>query len=144
MWSRKTSSLSVISIFLFLGFCSGQGSALPLTNQTNLITHQGTLSPLSPLSPPSLSNQENQTCTLCTDIVNIIDAELHIINSSISIIENVVKLFCHTLILPSSRKECYFILDNIQNIVNWLVAGRRPKQICYRLGLCPKVNTHKH
>lgn len=138
MWSWKTSYLSVISIFLFLGFCSGQVNALQLTNQTTLITHQ------SLLNPSSLSSQENQTCTLCTDIVNIIDAELHIINSSISIIENVVKLFCHTLILPSSRKECYFILDNIQNIVNWLVAGLSPKQICYRLGLCPKVNTHKY
>ncbi len=136
MWSRKTSRLSVISIFLFLGFCSRQGSALPITNQTTLINHQVLL------SPPSLSSQENQTCTLCTDIVNIIDAELHIINSSISIIENVVKLFCHTLILPSSRKECYFILDNIQNIVNWLVSGLSPKQICYRLGLCPKINIY--
>ena len=81
-------------------------------------------------------NISNSTCTLCNDVVNIIDGEIHIVNSSINIIENVVRVFCHALIIPVAKKECNFLLDNIQIIINYLIQGLTPKSICEKLGFC--------
>jgi len=81
-------------------------------------------------------NSTNGTCTLCNDVVNIIDGEIHIANSSINIIENIVSVFCHSLIIPIAKKECNFLLDNIQTIINYLIQGLTPNSICEKLGLC--------
>jgi len=85
----------------------------------------------------NLKNTTNTTCSLCKDVVNIIDGEIHIANSTINIMEYIIKEICsHLIILPASKKECFFILDNITEIVNWLLKGFSPKDICVKLGLC--------
>ncbi len=78
----------------------------------------------------------NTTCHLCQDIVQIIDAEIRIANGSIAIIEDVVRAFCHTLLIPASKTEWLYILSQLQNIINWLIHGISPKDICIKLGLC--------
>ena len=84
----------------------------------------------------NLFNNSNASCTLCNDVVNIIDLEMHIANSSISIIENIVSVFCHSLIIPIAEKECNFILDNMQTIINYLIERLTPKSVCKKIGLC--------
>ena len=84
----------------------------------------------------NIHNSTNQTCHLCNDIVEIIQAEIHIANGSIVIIEDVIRVFCHTLLFPSAKKECFFILNNLKQIINWLIQGLTPNDICKKLGLC--------
>ena len=81
-------------------------------------------------------NINNKTCHLCNEIVDIIDAELNIANASIVIIEDIIKLFCHTIIIPTQKKECYDIVNNISNIINWLLDGLTPHEICQKIGFC--------
>ena len=78
----------------------------------------------------------NTKCNLCKDVVNIIDSEVHLANSTINIIEEVVKTFCNHMIIPFRKNECLFILDNLQNIINWLLDGLTPNDICVKIGLC--------
>jgi hypothetical protein len=88
------------------------------------------------IPPVNSQNTTNQTCHLCNDIVEIIQAEIKIANGSIAIIEDVIRAFCHTLIFPSAKKECFFILNSLQQIINWLIQGLTPNDICKKLGLC--------
>jgi len=78
----------------------------------------------------------NTGCILCKDVVNIIDSEIHLANSTINIIEEVVKAFCNHMSIPLKKKECLFILDNLQNIIDWLLNGLSPNDICVKIGLC--------
>ena len=78
----------------------------------------------------------NTSCKLCTDIVDIINSELHLANSTINIIEEVVQTFCNHMIIPFRKHECLFILDNLQNIINWLLDGLSPNDICTKIGFC--------
>ena len=87
------------------------------------------------LSYPIESN--NTKCNLCKDVVDIIDAQIHVANSTIGIIEEIVKGFCnHLTILPIQKKECLFLLDHIQDIINWIMQGISPGDICVKLGFC--------
>ena len=40
------------------------------------------------------------------------------------------------MIIPFRKNECLFILDNLQNIINWLLDGLTPNDICVKIGLC--------
>jgi len=87
------------------------------------------------LSYPIENN--NTKCNLCKDVVEIIDAQIHVANSTIGIIEEIVKGFCnHLTILPIQKKECLFLLDHIQDIINWIMQGISPGDICVKLGFC--------
>ena len=45
--------------------------------------------------------------------------------------------FCnHLTILPIQKKECLFLLDHIQDIINWIMQGISPGDICVKLGFC--------
>lgn len=80
----------------------------------------------------------NQSCHLCNDIVHIIQVEIHIANTSIIIIEDIVRTFCHTLPFPAQKKECFTLLDNLSEIIKWLMDGLSPHDICVKLGFCKK------
>lgn len=86
--------------------------------------------------PIITNNSNNTSCNLCNDIVNIINGELHIANSTINIIEHIVKGFCSLIIIPLQKKECFFLLNHIQDIINMLINGLSPKDICIKLGFC--------
>lgn len=106
----------ISALFLIIGFCSVNSLC---TDNFNL-----------------LDNNSNSTCKLCTDIVNIIDYRINVSNSSINIIEDVVRGICHLILIPPQKKECFFILSKIQNIVNWILDGLSPGDICKKLGFC--------
>ena len=82
------------------------------------------------------NNQTNSSCSLCNDIVGIINGELHIANSTINIIENIVSHICSLIIIPIQKKECFFLLQHIQNIIDMLIEGLSPKDICIKLKFC--------
>lgn len=89
------------------------------------------------LSIISYSIASNNTkCNLCKDLVNIIDNEIHLANSTINIIEEIVKEACNHMIIPFRKNECLFILDNLQDIIDWLLDGFTPSNICMKIGLC--------
>ena len=82
-------------------------------------------------------DSNNTKCNLCKDVINIIDAQIHLANSTISIIEQIVKGFCNDLtILPIQKKECLFLLEHIQDIINWIMEGLSPGDICNKFGFC--------
>ena len=87
------------------------------------------------LSYPIESN--NTKCNLCKDVVEIIDSQIKVANSTIGIIEEIVKEFRnHLTILPIQKKECLFLLEHIQEIINFIIDGLSPKDICLKLGFC--------
>ena len=82
---------------------------------------------------------KNKTCVLCEDIVGIISKDAHNLNNTITEIIIIVKDICNHIIGPSG-KECLFILNNIQEIMKWIVAGFSPSVICTKLGFCNTTN----
>ena len=128
--------------YFFILFIAGSEAMLankPITNNikpSNHINQINQIKPINPMMGIINHNQSNISCHLCSDIVNIIDAEIHLANGSINIIEEVIRVFCHTLLLPASKKECFYMLDHLNEIVSWLMNGLSPKSICIRLGLC--------
>ena len=86
----------------------------------------------------SYSIENNNTkCNLCKDVVEIIDSQIKVANSTIGIIEQIVKEFCnHLTILPIQKKECLFLLEHIQEIINFIIDGLSPKDICLKLSFC--------
>mgnify|MGYP001377618769 CR=1 FL=1 len=117
-------------------------------NKNNILLLLIFISSLTYCNTQSIDNNyiSNNTteCKVCTDIVGIINGEIHIANSSISIIENIVKEFCsHLIIIPIFKKECNFIINNIQKIINYLLEGLSPKDICIKLNLCSSNFIHQ-
>ena len=95
--------------------------------------------PINTYSDDKIYNSQlysNNSCSLCNDVVNIINSEIHIANSTINIIEHIVKDFCSLIVIPLQKKECLFFLYHIQDIINMLLSGLSPKDICIKLGFC--------
>jgi len=81
-------------------------------------------------------HENSDKCTLCTYIVDIIQGEMKISNSSINIIEKVIEVICHAIIIKPEREECLAIDNDISNITKWLIDGLYPKDICEKLHFC--------
>lgn len=80
-------------------------------------------------------NNNNNTCELCHVLVNTINHEFKQENKTISDITDVISDICHIIGGPTG-KECMFIVENIQKIVNYLTKGFNTTQICDKLNLC--------
>ena len=80
-------------------------------------------------------NNNNNTCELCHALVNTINHEFKQENKTISDITNIITDICHIIGGPTG-KECMFIVENIQKIVNYLTKGFNTTQICDKLNLC--------
>ena len=77
----------------------------------------------------------NITCTLCKVLVNTIEAEVKHGNHTIMEITNIIKEICSAVSGPSG-KTCVLVIQNIQNIVNWVSQGLSNIQVCEKLHLC--------
>ena len=77
---------------------------------------------------------DNPTCAMCGFITGIVRYQVLQANATLAVIEDIIKVICATQ--PFIRKECYFYLDSIQDIINWIVAGLTDEQICEKLAMC--------
>ena len=80
-------------------------------------------------------NNNNVTCTLCKVLVDTIEAEVKHGNHTIMEITNILKEICSAVSGPSG-KTCVLVIQNIQNIVNWVSHGLSNIQVCEKLHLC--------
>ena len=86
----------------------------------------------------NININNNKTCELCHILVNTINKELKEGNKTISDIINIVNDICHIIGGPSG-KECIYIVEHIQEIVNYLTEGFNATQICIKLKCRHKV-----
>ena len=63
--------------------------------------------------------------------------ELSLGNKTVNDIITVVEDICEMTWGPPG-KECRFILENVQKIINWLENGITVNEVCQKLGLCPQ------
>jgi hypothetical protein len=80
------------------------------------------------------SPQSDGLCDTCEFISSIIRYEVTYANKTITDIENIIKDICATN--PVIQPECDTIIDDIQEIVNWIASKFTDKEICQKLGLC--------
>ena len=80
--------------------------------------------------------KEPDQCKLCKDIVNIIDAEVKIGNYTIKILSGISDRLCHMIAGQRICHECDVIIENINEIVNWICEGIPTTEICHKLGFC--------
>jgi hypothetical protein len=71
---------------------------------------------------------------MCKFITGIVRYQVQQANTTLTAIEDIIKAICATQ--PFIKKECYFYLDSIQDIINWIVVGLTDLQICKKLGMC--------
>ena len=84
---------------------------------------------------PSLDLKQNSSCKYCDLLINTIDHELKNGNKTINVIEDIVEEICRLSIGPAG-KECEFIVNNLQFIINDLIDGVNSTIICNKLHLC--------
>ena len=77
----------------------------------------------------------NHTCENCEKLVSFISLEEKQLNKTITDIIILVRDICSNIEGPSG-KECVFILNNMEEVMNWITKGLSPSTICSRLGFC--------
>lgn len=77
-------------------------------------------------------------CEFCKVVIGYIRHEITVANDTVHEIEDIVKLLCDTLGIGPIKAECNMILDDIDEIVNWILDGLLPKDICQKLDMCKK------
>jgi hypothetical protein len=77
----------------------------------------------------------NVSCTVCKVLVDTIEAEVKHGNHTIMEITNILKEICSAVSGPSG-KTCVLVIQNIQNIVNWVSQGLSNIQVCDKMHLC--------
>lgn len=75
-------------------------------------------------------------CDVCKLMVKVVANDVHKYNSTIHDITNLVKDLCADIGGQVVKKECDYIVDNIQHIVEWIQGGGTPDTICKTLHLC--------
>ena len=83
-----------------------------------------------------VSNSTNQTCQDCEFLVHLIQHQMGVANKTLEDIITLIKDVCQNLHSPSG-KECMIIIDDVQQIIKWIMDGLSFKEICHKLGLCP-------
>ena len=85
------------------------------------------------------TNSNNKTCKTCIHIVDIIEYELKVANKTINDIIALVEDLCKIIGGPAVYAECKSILKSIREIINWLIDGNTPTQVCEKLGACKNI-----
>lgn len=80
-------------------------------------------------------------CELCESVVAIIDFEIKFSNSTIHFVEELLKVLC-TLEPEPYKDECLEIVKDFDLVVQWILDGLSPNDVCTKLHLCQ--NTTKH
>ena len=77
----------------------------------------------------------SKLCKFCNSIVALIKNEIMISNKTINEVDDVLRFVCnHTRLVY--KKECLDIIDDLQFIVNLILLGISPRNICQRISLC--------
>ena len=69
-------------------------------------------------------------------ITGIISHEIKLANQTITEIKALVEYLCNHLGNKKTAKECRIIANDINEIINLIMKGLDPKQICCILGFC--------
>ena len=132
-----------LSIFLLL-FATTYANCVPVMQKEIMVTNQREIMICDhqPLNAKSLtiyqnniSNSTNQTCQDCQLLVHIIQHQMNVANQTIGDIITLVKDICIQLHSPSG-KECLIIIEDIKQIMQWIIAGSSFEKICQKLGFC--------
>ena len=133
----------VLSLLL-MSFAVSTANCVPIVQKDIIITNQkevmicdqqkNTNSDLIVFQNP-VSNSTNQTCQDCEFLVHLIQHQMSVANQTLSDIITVVKDVCQRLHSPSG-KECLIVIDDVQQIINWIMNGLSFRQICQKLGFC--------
>ena len=84
-------------------------------------------------------NTTNSTCKLCNIIIKIIQYDLKVSNKTITEIEKIIRDLCNLLDNPSKQQECFDILGLMNDIVQMIISGLEPGEICNKIGFCHYV-----
>ena len=82
----------------------------------------------------SMAYINSTECALCESLIDIIDFEFFRLNKSVESIIRVTEAICESIPGPGA-KECIFVVDNIQNIINDLNHTMNASQICHNITL---------
>ena len=80
------------------------------------------------------SLMNNVDCLVCKAIASIVYFQVKIANSTIEVIEKLVKDLCSAF--PYATNECNFFLKHIEQMVQFVLKGLTPGQICNELKYC--------
>ena len=130
-----------------------QGNCIPVVQQDIVVTNQKEVMICNQdlnmgitnltIYENHVSNSTNQTCQDCEILVHIIQHQMSVANKTLQDIITVVKDVCQTLHSPSG-KECLYIINNIEEIIHWIMNGLSFKQICQKLGFCSLQKERKY
>jgi len=76
------------------------------------------------------------SCELCKSVVDIIRADTLISNVTVHDISLIASKLCFILAGHIINKECQYIINNIDNIYNWVIRKMPTKEICTKLRMC--------
>ena len=77
----------------------------------------------------------NLTCSLCEVLVSVIDNQIQHGNHTIIEITEIIKDICSVINGPIGN-TCINVIENIQNIIEWVTSGMTSNTICQKLHLC--------
>ena len=118
--------LSTIDICVILGSCSKNDTNTNQVYGINELNNDVNL----------LENYDsNTTCKLCHILVSVIEKELKTGNKTINDIISIIEDVCRIVGGPDGA-ECNFIVNSIQEIINYLNKGFNNLKVCELLHLC--------
>lgn len=89
-----------------------------------------------PIEKHEITNPtSNHTCDNCKKLIGFISIEEKQFNKTITDIIVLVRDICSDIKGPSGE-ECVFILNNMEEVINWITKGLSPLKICESLGFC--------
>ena len=96
---------------------------------------------ISPKHFSDTNNTGNLTCSLCQVLVNVVNNQIKHGNHTIIEITQVIKDIC-SMIKGPSGDTCVLVVENIQNIVEWITSNMTSNVICEKLHLCNSTLVH--
>jgi len=144
--SVQDSDYASQNTFICGNICHNNTTVPTITNSSNS-SNSNMNEPNEPiiklLYPLFVGNKTNKTCQDCEFLVHIIQHQISTANATLQDIIKIIQAVCQKLDSPSG-KECIYIIDQIQSIINWIADGLSFKQICQKLGLCSLNKVTKH
>jgi len=86
----------------------------------------------------TINKEQINPCATCDYVVDFVFTEVTQYNKTIHDIAELTKDLCDEIGGPVVKQECDFILNNLENIMDWIQKGFTPDQVCEELGFCSK------
>jgi len=87
---------------------------------------------LSRLPQPPI---KTEACDICTLVVNWVNIVLKETNATVEEITELISTMCE--MNPSYKDQCEAILKKVDEVVEYILEGLEPGDICKKLGYCP-------